>query len=402
MFPPKVEPDLSSLFISDSPAMEKMKRILFVTKNLHLGGGAEKQIVEIANGLHAKGFAVAILVFETKSEKNIRTKDLNPEIEIIHAGSRRLWPFLLRAVREIMRVASVWKPDALYSRIWNTKPAAAIAGKLLGIKVVLGEAVSPQNSLPDDLPLRWRIWPKYFAFFYRKTIYGLADVVVGVSEGVARETKEFFRLKNKVKAIQNGLDAEKIREKSRMSDDVPHEYFRIGCPVLVSTGRLARQKGFKYLLEAFAIASEFVDIRLIIIGGGKMKDKLRLKAKSLGINDKVDMIGETEPYCYMRCGDIFVLSSLYEGFPNVLLEAASLGMPIVSTECPHGPGEIIENGKSGLLVPVADPEKLASAILTLLRDEKLRLSVGNEAEKKARYFTRERMASGYEEVFLNL
>ena len=302
MFLPKVEPDLSLLFIPDSPATEKMKRILFVTKNLHLGGGAEKQIVEIANGLHEKGFTVAILVFETKSEKNIRMKDLNPGIEIIHAGNRRLWPFLLRAVREMMRVASVWKPDALYSRIWNTKPAAAIAGKLLGIKVVLGEAVSPQNSLPDDLPLRWRIWPKYFAFFYRKTIYGLADVVVGVSEGVARETKEFFRLKNKVKAIQNGLDAEKIREKSRMSDDVPHEYFRIGCPVLVSTGRLARQKGFKYLLEAFAIVSKFVDTRLIIIGGGKMKDKLRLKAKSLGINDKVDMIGERPGLCHLLAG----------------------------------------------------------------------------------------------------
>ena len=385
------------------PATEKMKRILFVTKNLHLGGGAEKQIVEIANGLHEKGFSVAVLVFETKSEKIVRTKDLNPEIEIIHAGSHYLWPFMLRALREIFRMNSAWKPDALYSRIWTTKPAAAIAGRLLRIKVVLGEANSPQNSLPDDLPLRWRIWPRYFAFFYRKTILGLANLVVGVSEGVAQETEEFFQLKeNKVKAIQNGLDAEEIKEKSRTPDAIPHEYFRDGCPVLVATGRLARQKGFEYLLEAFSILSEKLDARLIIVGGGKMKDALRLKAESLGISRKVDMIGETEPYPYMRRGDVFVLSSLYEGFPNVLLEAASLAMPIVSTDCPHGPGEIIEDGKSGFLVPVADSEKLAEAVLKLLRDEKLRMSVGKEAEKRARYFTRERMASGYEKVFLNL
>lgn len=378
-----------------------MKRILFVTKNLHLGGGAEKQIVEIANGLHEKGFAVSVLVFETKSEKNIRTKDLNPEIEIIHAGSPYLWPFMLRAVREIFRTNSMWKPDALYSRIWNTKPAAAIAGKLLGIKVVLGEAVSPGNSLVDDLPLRWRIWPKSFALFYRKKIYDLADAVVAVSEGAARETGEFFRL-DKVVAIQNGIDVDDIKEKSRTPDTVPHEYFRDGCPVLVATGRLARQKGFEYLLEAFSILSEELDARLIIVGGGKMKDALRLKAESLSISHKVDMVGETEPYPYMRRGDIFVLSSLYEGFPNVLLEAASFAMPIVSTDCPHGPGEIIENGKSGFLVPVADSEKLAEAVLKLLRDEKLRMSVGKEAEKRARYFTREKMASGYEKVFLNL
>ena len=378
-----------------------MKRILFVTKNLHLGGGAEKQIVEIANGLCAKGFAVAILVFEKKSEKNFRRKDLNPEIEIIPAGGNYMRPFLLRAVREILRAASAWKPDALYSRIWNTKPATAIAGRLTGIKVVLAEAVSPRNSLLDDLPMRWRIWPRSFALFYRKKIYGLANVVVAASEGLARETREFFQL-DEVRAIQNGLDMEEIKKKSRMPDGIPHEFFRHDCPVLVATGRLARQKGFGYLLEAFSILSEDVDVRLIIVGGGKMRDELRLKAESLGISEKVDMAGEREPYSYMRYGDIFVLSSLYEGFPNVLLEAASLGMPIVSTDCPHGPSEIIENGKSGLLVPVADPEKLASAVLTLLWDEKLRTSMGKEAEKRARHFTRERMATSYEKVFLKL
>ena len=114
------------------------------------------------------------------------------------------------------------------------------------------------------------------------------------------------------------------------------------------------------------------------------------------------MVGETEPYAYMRHADIFVHSALYEGFGIVLLEAASLAMPIVSTDCNHGPNEVIENGESGLLVPVADPEKLASAILKLIRNKEFRLKLGKKAEKRAQHFSRDRMVSGYEEVFLNL
>ena len=245
------------------------------------------------------------------------------------------------------------------------------------------------------------MWPKCFVFFYRKRIYALADVVVGVSKGVARETKEFFQL-NEVRAVQNGIDIEEIIEKSEKANGVPHEYFQQDLPVLVSVGRLHVVKGYPHLLEAFKIVNETADARLIIVGDGKLKESLRLKAESLGIHDKTAMVGETEPYAYMRHGDIFVHSALYEGFVIVLIEAMGLGMATVSTDCNHGPNEIIENGESGLLVPVADPEKLAEAILKLIRNKKLRLKMGKKAEERARHFSRDRMVSGYEEVFLNL
>ena len=219
--------------------------------------------------------------------------------------------------------------------------------------------------------------------------------------GLEKEPRNFS---NEVKTVHNGIDIEEIIEKSETVDTSSraHKYFHDGCPVLVATGRLHIQKGYPYLLEAFRIVNETAEARLIIIGDGRLKNKLLLKAKSLGINEKVDMVGEKMPYGYMRHGDIFVLSSLWEGFGLVLLEAMSLGMSVVSTDCDYGPNEIIENERSGLLVPVADPPKLASAILRLIRNEKLRADLAVEAKKRAQYFSSDRMVSGYEEIFVNL
>ena len=380
-----------------------MKRILFVTKNLTLGGGAEKHIVDLANGLCEKGHTIAILVFDLKGTKGARAENINPGVEIISARSNYVRPFFLRGSYEVARVISKWKPDVLCSMTWSTKPLAAVVGRLLRTKVVLVASNNPLLELSYALPKRWRIWPKSFAFFYRKRIYSLADVVVAVSKGVGMGTKELFQL-NKVKTVHNGINIEEVVEKSETADTFPHahKYFHDNYPVLVATGRMHIQKGYPYLLEALKIVNETTEARLIIIGDGKLKDKLLLKAKSLGISEKVDMVGKKVPYAYMRHGDIFVLSSLWEGFGLVLVEAMSLGMPVVSTDCDYGPNEVIENEKSGLLVPVADPPKLASAILRLIKDENLRANLAVEAKKRSRYFSNDRMVSGYEEIFVNL
>ena len=375
-----------------------MKRILFTTKSLHLGGGAEKQVVDIANGLLERGFEVGVLVFETKGAKSVRAKDLDPGVEIIPAGWQHFRPFSIRCLFETLKAASRWKPDVLCSTVWNTKPAAAVAGRLLGTKVVLVEVCSPMNELLHNPP---KFLLKSFVFSFRRKIYRLADAVVGVSKGVARETKEFFRLEE-VRTVQNGIDIGEMLKKAAASDEIPHRYFKDGPPVLVAVGRLNVQKGYLHLLEAFRIVNEETEARLAIVGGGKMEDDLRRATKHLGIDDKVTMVGETEPYSYMRHADIFVLPSLWEGLPLVLLEAISLGLPVVSADCDFGPNEVIENGKSGLLVPVADPVKMAEAIVTLIKDEELRANLGGEARKRARHFSSDRMAAGYEEVFMSL
>ena len=366
------------------------KRVLLIIKDMTLGGGAQKQIVELANGLYERGLEVAVLVFDRKTE-NSRTKDLHKGIELLY--TRRNYPRvpLLEGVYETIKVILRWKPDVLYSRLWTTKPVATIAGKLLGIRVVLGVANSEVHQTE-------RKKHKTLTRFYRRNIYRLADIVIAVSEGLRQEVRKTYHLTH-VKTIHNGIDVKSIE--AITNDKFPHEYFRDDIPVLVSVGRLAPQKGYKYLLEAFSIVNETIEARLLIVGDGELKEELIRTTKKLGIQDKVVMVGEKESRAYISHADVFVISSLHEGMPNVILESMVLGTPIVATDCDHGPRELIENEKNGLLVPIANPVKLASAICKLIKDRSFASELAANAKERSRCFTRDKMISNYERIFLN-
>ena len=367
-----------------------MKRILFITRDLVLGGG-QKQTVDLANGLHKRGFKIAILVFDKENVGNKRIKDIHPEISLLSPERNYSKVPLLEGTYETIKAVRQWKPDILYSRLWTTKPVAATAGKILGTKIVLGIADSEIHQTK-------RKKHKTLTKLYRKNVYRLADIVVAVSEGLAREARETYRLTH-VKAIHNGIDIECVRRKSDVGP--PHEYFRENSPVLVSVGRLSPQKGYKHLLKAFSIVSETTEARLLIVGDGEIRNELIRIAKTLDIYDKIAMVGEKVSYAYIKHGDIFISASLHEGMPNVILESMALGTPVIATDCDHGPAELIENGKSGLLVPVADPVKMASAIRRLIEDRNFAASLAVEAEKRVHYFTQEKMISNYENMFLN-
>jgi len=369
-----------------------MKRILFVNKQMPLGSGGGKQITELANGFCERGFKVAVLVFDSEGTRGARMKELNSEVEIISPHGNYIKPFILGGPHEMIKAVRRWKPDILCSLLWGSKSVTAIVGKLLGVKVVLGVVGS---DMYDTERKRFITLTRLF----RGGVYRLASTVIAVSQGLARETRDVFGLKD-VKTVYNGVDIENIR--ARSDGEIPHEYFRGDLPVLVSVGRLEPPKGYEYLLEAFGIVNETTEARLLMVGDGRLRDKLAHVAKVLGVHDKVAMVGETEPYAYMRHGDILVHSSVSEGFPIVLVEALALGMSIVATDCDHGPRELIENEKNGLLVPVADPEKMASAIIRLIRDKELRLNLATEAKKHSVRFTRNEMVSGYERIFMNI
>lgn len=368
-----------------------MKRILFVAKDMGLGG-AEKQVVELSAALCGRGFATAIFVFSTMGEKGARVKDLDPRVEVISPLGNIERPSLSRGVFEVFKAVRRWRPDVLYSRLWNAKSMAALVGRFFGVRVILGVADSPAHEIR-------RKKHKGLSRLYRRSIYRLADAVVAVSEGLAREVEEVYGLRG-VKAIRNGIDVGSVKAKSVAG--VPDEYFPAGVPVMIAVGRMRVQKGFGHLIEAFSMVSETEDARLLIIGDGEMRERLRRMTESLGVGEKVFMPGAREAYAYVRRADIFVCSSLHEGMPNVVLEAMALGTPVVSTDCPYGPGEVIEHGESGLLVPVGDPVGMASAILSLIQDGELRSALAAEAERRLACFTSEEMVSAYEEVFLNV
>ena len=366
------------------------KKILFVSPNL-AAGGAQRQLINIANGFHKRGYEVSVFLFYDKGNLS---NSLDKEIKIFSPFSikvlerlRLFW--VLYGTLRLLGVIMTEKPDLLYSRQWPKIPVAII-GKILRVKTVSVEG----NNLEHTLLLRKR--PLLFRI--RRLCAQLSDKVVANSSSLACEVKEVFSLDSDVAVIYNGIDIEDIREKSK--EEQNHKWLGTETPLILAMGYLKDdQKGFSYLLEALEIVNRSRPARLVIIGNGK-KEKLEELSMKLSIRDKTDFFSTVpNPFPYVAKADIFACSSLYEGLSNVILEALALGKPVISTDHKHGADEIIENGKNGILVPIRDPQKMAQAILKVLEDAELRRSLEEEARKRSENFSREKMISGYEEVF---
>ena len=184
----------------------------------------------------------------------------------------------------------------------------------------------------------------------------------------------------------------------KMCATLDHPWFAPGSPpVLLSVGRLARQKDFPTLLNAFARVRDTFPVRLLILGEGRQRARLEALVLSLGIAGDVAFPGFTmNPFPYMSQAAAFVLSSAWEGAPGALIEAMACGCPVVSTDCPSGPAEILADGQYGPLVPVGDDRALADAIVTVLekRPDPERL------QTRASMFSVERVADRYLDVML--
>jgi len=375
-------------------------KILFIVPNL-VAGGAERQIIYLMRGLLERGFSPSLFmldpvgVFLDEIPYGVKVylpkshRPSNPSMNlVIHHRNP------LKTIREIIRVVRKENPVILYSRHWPTKIPTAFAGWLLRKKVVLSEV----NSLAYEMAYR----DTSRRNFYLKNIAcRLADVIVAVSQGVADSLDQLFKLNPKVRVIYNGLDLEEIEKKSR--EEISHPWFNHAQPIAVTAGRLVNQKGFVHLLEAVKLVNDKTPLRLLIMGDGKLKEELKKRTEELGIKDKVDFLGvKKNPFAYMARCNLFVLSSLYEGLPNVLVEAMALGLPVISTNCPYGPSEIIEDGKNGILVPVKNPRAISEAVLKVLGDNQLRDKLRKEAKIRARDFSLDNMISEYAELFLSL
>ena len=192
-------------------------------------------------------------------------------------------------------------------------------------------------------------------------LYPFADAIIAVSQGVADELSALNpRLQSKIHVLPTPVISSRLLAR----DEIPHPWFcSHDIPVVLGVGRLQRQKDFSALIDAFALVREKVRCRLVILGEGPLRTELEAKVEGLRLTRVVDLPGFVEnPFPYFRRARVFVLSSRYEGMPNVLLQAMACGTPVVATDCPSGPRECLENGRYGALVPVGDIEALAGAI----------------------------------------
>ena len=200
-------------------------------------------------------------------------------------------------------------------------------------------------------------------------LYRWADELVAVSSGVAREIEASLAVSHgSVKVIYNPIWTEDMLQKALSStgeDWLEHK----GLPVLISAGRLTAQKNFMLLLKAFEEVNEAVPSRLIILGEGEQREQLQNFVFQRDLSDCVKMPGHVaNPLAYFSRANLFVLTSAWEGFGNVLVEAMACGLPIVSTDCPYGPSEILASGQYGELVPVGDQAGLVAAIKRVLKN----------------------------------
>ena len=373
-------------------------RVMLVSKHLR-PGGAERQILNLAKGL-TRLENVEISLFIMKKDGGF-LGELPPEIEkkIIYHKINLSDKLPLKS---ILRIVAIWhtarnfKPDVIYDRL-TTMPSVT-TGKILGIPVVTGEINNPSRKLQIIKPALFKIQ----TFLLRKLIRKLSTKLVANSSGLADEAQRFWKLKSRPHVIYNGLDIEVIEKKSR--ENVKHPWLNDKkVPLIVSVGRLVPSKGFTNLIKSISIVNQTVKVRLLIIGDHKREThKYRLldQIDGLKLGDCVSLVGEKpNPYPFMKAADLYVSSSLYEGFSNSLLEALALGLPIVSTDHKFGANEMIEDGKSGLLIPVANPKAMAGAIVRVLKDSELREKLSQNARERARNFSLEKMVSEYEKLF---
>jgi glycosyltransferase involved in cell wall biosynthesis len=174
-------------------------------------------------------------------------------------------------------------------------------------------------------------------------------------------------------------------------------------PLVVACGRLKPLKGFAHLIEALAEVRKSVPAHLWIVGEGDERASLERKIRRLGLQSCVRLLGfRQNPYMYMAAADVFVLSSLYEGFGNVIVEAMACGTPVVATDCPYGPREIIRDGEDGLLVEPSSAQSLARGILRVLGDAELKKRLSEKGSARARDFEAKSIADRYGELFLRV
>ena len=319
-------------------------------------GGAERVAVNLCNAFVQRGIDVDLVLIRRHGEL---LGQLDPAVRVIGFESRRIRGSL-RPLATYLREA---RPDALLAHMWPL-PLIALWARFLSRSRARVVGVSHTTWTRSELfehPLT-----RFNIKISMRTFYRYLDGMVAVSDGAADDLSNISGLaRDRITTIYNPIVGAALP--GEVGDVVP-DAWRSGVHAkLLAVGTLKTIKDYPTLLRAFAMLRTRQDARLLILGEGDQRAALETLVASLGLGDSVFLPGyasDTRPY--YRAADLFVLSSTGEGFGNVIVEALEQGTPVVSTDCPSGPREILEDGKYGTLVPVGDVEALANAMEEVL------------------------------------
>lgn len=320
------------------------------------GGGAERTLISVTNGLRRRGWEIDLVVGTAEGPAQAW---IAPEVNCWDLQAPRVRQAIWPLADYLRRV----QPQALLTGMLHGNLAAVLARALSGTQVPL--LLSEHNSRQR---VRASLWDRCLAAL-RPLAYQRAQAVIAVSEGLKKELAQALGwAEQRITYCPNPVDLERLQAEAAYPPRHPW-LVPDGPPVILGMGRLVPQKDFATLIAAFAqVHAVFPQARLLILGEGPERAALQGLCARLGLSEAVDLPGfVSHPGAYLARAAVFVLSSLWEGFANVIVEALACGTPVVATRCPHGPAEILADGRYGRLVPPADPEGLAIAILDTLK-----------------------------------
>lgn len=323
-----------------------------------VGGGITTVMIALAKGLADRGFSVDLLVCNQSGE---RTEDVPGNIRLVDLEVRKL----VTTVPALVGYLRKARPDLLIAASWYAVLPALVSKRFLR----RGTRTWVRQDNVYSMQVAYAQFRNRVVLKLIGRLLPAADRVIAVSAGVARNLERNVpRISGSLTVIANPVVDRRLAEKATMAVD--HPWLNDpDVPVILSAGRLVHAKDFATLIRAFARLSDSVRARLIILGDGPEEDTLKALAQTLGVAESVGLPGfVANPYAWMSKAQVFALSSVYEGLPTVLIEALACGTPVVSTRCPHGPDEVLEDGRWGPLVPVGDADALARAIEATLKD----------------------------------
>lgn len=338
------------------PGAAMSRQVSFFIPTLDVGG-AEKVNVKLANELSDRGYEIDVLVSQLGGDL---IDELGDGVTVRTVGSRFTtpWPELYAGPR-LRRYIDREKPDVLVSSLALANVVAAITTGLSRHRPKLIQTVhAPPNRQNGT---KYRISHEVGRYTYCS-----ADLVVAVSNGVRDELcREVGVPRERTRVIYNPVVDDELRRSRR--EAVDHTWFDDDVPVVLNVGSLRMSKGQSTLIHAFDRLSRRREARLMLIGDGNNRENLLRQVDDLGIDSSVEFLGERDnPYKYMTAASVLASASRYEGLGNVIIEALACGCPVVSTDCPYGPAEILEGGEHGKLVPVGDAKSLAAALESTL------------------------------------
>ncbi len=335
--------------------MDKQKIAIYISFSGE--GGVERMVSNLIHEFVRKGHPVDLLLIKARGE---HLKRLPSSVNIIKLGSDHSYLTLGPLASYLKKE----QPKALLAVKHRAIVVAVLARMLAGTstRLVGRLGTNLSQALEGKSAVRKWIWHKPMQWLYPKM-----DLIIPVSEGVLEDVSQITGLgRDKLQVIRNPVITPQMT--SLAEEPIDHPWFGDGeSPIILGAGRFTRQKDFITLIKAFAQVHKQRPCRLVLLGHGQLQQQYQSLAEELGVAEDLSMPGFAKnPYPYMKQADLFVLSSAWEGSPNVLSEALAQGTAVVATDCPSGPREVLDGGKIAPLVAVGDVEGMAQAILQAL------------------------------------